>query len=144
MSNWVLYCITRDGGRYSYVGITPNEKRRLRMHNGELVGGAKQTHRAGKNSNTVWEFAFIVRGFPSERAVRQLEWRLHRKTNKYKKTAALDRRVRQLVDALTMERVTKTAPLTSSLALTIEWHCRMPPVAQFAPCTATLHHVDVK
>jgi len=51
-----VYILEREGGRQTYVGFTVNPARRLRQHNGELVGGAKYTTRGdGK-----WRFAAII------------------------------------------------------------------------------------
>lgn len=42
MSEWYVYVIRSTTGR-TYVGATIDPKRRLRQHNGEIKGGAKNT-----------------------------------------------------------------------------------------------------
>ena len=61
---------TCDGGRSkTYVGATVDPNRRLRQHNGELVGGARATH--GRR----WRRRYLVGGFADERAALRFEWR---------------------------------------------------------------------
>ena len=43
--NYVCYIL--KCGNYTYNGCTNNFKRRIRQHNGEIVGGAKCTFRRG-------------------------------------------------------------------------------------------------
>ena len=43
MDNYIIYLLYNTSNSSTYVGITNNPTRRLRQHNGELVGGAKYT-----------------------------------------------------------------------------------------------------
>lgn len=53
MSDWFVY-ILRCADDSLYTGVTTNPERRLRQHNGELVGGAKYT-RLRRPVKLVWE-----------------------------------------------------------------------------------------
>jgi len=54
MSNYVIYLLYNTVNNCTYIGITNNKERRIRQHNGELVGGAKYTH--AKKENGEWLF----------------------------------------------------------------------------------------
>ena len=41
--NWCLYLLENSENKKTYLGVSNNFPRRLRQHNGELVGGAKYT-----------------------------------------------------------------------------------------------------
>ena len=55
--------------RYTYIGCTNNPRRRLRRHNGELVGGAKATR-----AHRPWQMVRIVIGFDTKREALRFEW----------------------------------------------------------------------
>jgi predicted GIY-YIG superfamily endonuclease len=54
-----------------YIGYSPNPAKRLRQHNGEIVGGAKRTKK-----HRPWELVGLVTNFKSETEARQFEWAL--------------------------------------------------------------------
>lgn len=61
---WVCYCLVSTATtRHSYVGATNNIVRRLRQHNGEIVGGARYT-----SSPTLrpWALGLLATGFASK------------------------------------------------------------------------------
>jgi predicted GIY-YIG superfamily endonuclease len=67
---WHCYCLvnTDPGRQRTYVGATTDPARRLRQHNGELVGGARATQ--GK----AWRRCLLVGGFGGEREALRFEW----------------------------------------------------------------------
>lgn len=56
----------------TYCGITNNRMRRIRQHNGELVGGAKQTR-----SDRPWRMVMVLNGFESKDDAQRFEWSMH-------------------------------------------------------------------
>jgi structure-specific endonuclease subunit SLX1 len=56
-------------GQRTYVGATVNPDRRLRQHNGEIVGGARAT------KGRAWTRRYLIGEFPEERAALRFEWR---------------------------------------------------------------------
>ena len=64
----------------TYNGSTNNLIRRLRQHNGEIVGGAKATKGKGP-----WEYYVIWEGFNSKIEALSCEWRIKHPTNSRKR-----------------------------------------------------------
>lgn len=96
------YIIVNPNGR-TYTGYTTNPERRLRQHNGELVGGAKSTRGRGP-----WSFfALITAPELDRRSALSLEWWLkhptgHRRTpREYQR---VDGRLRAIPLAVTRPR----------------------------------------
>lgn len=63
---WVVYLLVSESR--TYVGATTDVRRRLRQHNGELVGGARATRRR----RVPWSIAAVLEGFADQRAA--LRW----------------------------------------------------------------------
>ena len=108
----MFYCyILRNNdekyNNHTYIGYTNNPQKRIRQHNGELVGGAKYTH--GKNNS--WEFMILVEGFPTNISALQCEWRLKHPDNKKKssKYCKVNGRFRALNKVLKYERWTSNS-----------------------------------
>ena len=79
--------ILSNSNNKSYIGCTNNITRRLRQHNGEIVGGAKYTTKFGVN--TEWKPLLIIEGFEDKSTALSFEWRMKRKKNKYGKLKPL-------------------------------------------------------
>lgn len=60
----------------TYNGSTNNLIRRLRQHNGEIVGGAKATKGKGP-----WIYIAILEGFETHKEALSCEWRIKHPTN---------------------------------------------------------------
>ena len=99
---WNCYLLATEGGKKTYVGITPDLDRRLRQHNGEIAGGAKATH------GHQWERLCHVRGFPDHTAALQFEWRWKQISRRLDGNP-LERRFRALQTLLALDRPTSAA-----------------------------------
>lgn len=64
---WFVYVLVSRAGR-TYVGIATDVARRLRQHNGELVGGARST-RPGRP----WRVAQVAGPVPTRGRAQSLE-----------------------------------------------------------------------
>ena len=60
MNNYIVYLLCHSISNNTYIGITNNKERRLRQHNGELVGGAKYTKINKKDGE--WKFFSFITG----------------------------------------------------------------------------------
>lgn len=91
----------------TYVGCTNNSTRRLRQHNGEIVGGARFTR-----SGRPWKYIFKVSGLTKREAL-QLEWAC-----KKKRVSGLSGprgRIKTLERLMTLERWTTKSPLVKNI-----------------------------
>ena len=84
---WYCYILRngceKDKGR-TYNGYTNRPARRIRQHNGDLVGGAKYTKRYGNNS---WEMYVLIKGFPTSQNAMQCEWRIKHPNNRRRRSS---------------------------------------------------------
>jgi predicted GIY-YIG superfamily endonuclease len=99
--SFACYCLVSETGR-TYVGFSVNLDRRLRQHNGELVGGAKAT------KGLSWKRMCSVAGFPTQQAALQFEWKWKFLTRK-QSGSAVERRCLALVQLLNSEQSTSHA-----------------------------------
>jgi len=109
---YVCYIIESEVSNRTYVGITNNLKRRLRQHQGELVGGAKYT-RIGKP----WLLVAYVSGFQTHKQVLQFEWMLKRMPPK--SIRGIRGRAVKLAGLVRRLQWTKRAPLSKTVPLVI-------------------------
>lgn len=65
---WTCYALSSSDKSRSYTGQTNNFERRLRQHNGAIVGGAKYT-----KTKSSWKPIFCVTQFKTLRSVLQFE-----------------------------------------------------------------------
>jgi len=73
---YILYPVNSSSD-ITYNGSTNNLVRRLRQHNGEIVGGAKAT--SGKGP---WEYLMVMEGFGNHNEALCCEWRIKHPTGK--------------------------------------------------------------
>ena len=117
-----VYCLIASNGN-SYIGATVDLNRRLRQHNGEIVGGAVATKIQIKKGE-VWERACYIKGMPDWRTALQVEWRWKQLSRKLPKNKLpLERRMMALSQLLLLER-----PTSKAMAYT-EW--KQPPEIVF-------------
>lgn len=100
MKDFFVYILREIGGERTYVGFTVDLQRRLRQHNGELVGGAKSTR--GRK----WEFAGYLTGFETSIEALQCEWKLKHPYGVKKRTYGMSGRIESLQHIFKLERLT--------------------------------------
>jgi predicted GIY-YIG superfamily endonuclease len=81
--NYYVYVLTPRESRWrhkkTYVGSTNDRARRVRQHNGELVGGAKRTR-----AYRPWIYLGWVSGFRNRTEALKFEWALGHSTRSVK------------------------------------------------------------
>ena len=73
---YIIRSLNPNFSNSTYNGSTNNLIRRLRQHNGEIVGGAKATKGKGP-----WTYIAIWEGFQSHKEALSCEWRIKHPTN---------------------------------------------------------------
>jgi len=81
MNDYVVYVLINTSHNKTYVGITNNPIRRLRQHNGDLVGGAKYT--TSNKGTGEWLFYGFIRNLNKSLSL-SLEKRIKIKSRKLK------------------------------------------------------------
>ena len=90
MKVWFCYLLQSECHKKTYVGATIHPDRRLRQHNGELVGGARATH------GLRWKRVALIGGFADERAALRFEWRWKYLTRQAPGESKMERRYHAL------------------------------------------------
>lgn len=73
LSQWYVYFLESKTTNRSYIGMTCDLKRRLRQHNGEIVGGAKYT-----TQGRPWTLKMALGPYPTRVEACRVEWRAKR------------------------------------------------------------------
>jgi predicted GIY-YIG superfamily endonuclease len=110
---WVFYIIHNNGA--TYAGVSPDPVRRLRQHNGEIVGGAKYTTSKGPG----WEHICLVRGFQDKIHSMQFEWAV--KHVAPRNAGGVVNRIKKLYAVLNKPKWTSKAPDANTVPLILEW-----------------------
>lgn len=112
-----VYLLKSTSTRRTYIGYTIDPQRRLRQHNGEIVGGAKYT-RYGRP----WIMVLYITGFPCHRTALQYEWRCHHPPKRFrKKGAGIYTRITQMYQILSLEKFTNSCIPSKNLKLFTVW-----------------------
>ena len=97
--DYIVYLLRHTTSNCTYVGITNHPERRLRMHNGEIQGGARYTTmRKGKGE---WVYHGCIPGLDKSTAL-SIERKIHNRRGKGK--TPLDKR-KEVIDRVLQERV---------------------------------------
>lgn len=119
---YVCYLLVSVDEKKTYVGITNNMGRRLRQHNGVIVGGAKTT---SSDKLRPWSVVLFVSGFRSHVEALQFEWAVHhprRKGQNYRnRKHCVLRRLDVLKHTLAKEKWTRRSPLASDVPLSVHF-----------------------
>ena len=92
MSEYVVYVLINTSHNKTYVGITNNTIRRLRQHNGDLVGGAKYT--TSNKGLGEWVFYGFIKNLEKRQSL-SIEKKIKIKSKKLKGTP-IERRVKAI------------------------------------------------
>ena len=107
IKNYVVYVLINTSHNKTYIGITNNPERRIRQHNGELVGGAKYT--TGNKANGKWIFYGFIRNLDKYTSL-SLEKKIKIKSKKISGTP-IERRIKSIELLLNEYNVTNETNL---------------------------------
>jgi len=97
MTDYIVYLLINTCCNNTYVGMTNNKVRRLRQHNGELVGGAKYT--TSKKGDGEWMYYGYIENLDKSLAL-SLEKRIQIKSRRMKGINPLERRLAAIKEIL--------------------------------------------
>ena len=90
MSDYILYLLVNSSNNCTYVGITNNPEKRIRQHNGEIVGGAKYTKM--KKANGIWTYYGFILELDKKMAL-SIEKKIHIHSSKNIGKTPLEKRI---------------------------------------------------
>jgi predicted GIY-YIG superfamily endonuclease len=88
--SFCVYLLVNDKNKCTYIGMTNNMARRLRQHNGEIVGGARYT--TLKRGEGSWYYYGYVMNLSKSMAL-SIEKKIQKRTRRTKGSSPLDRRL---------------------------------------------------
>jgi len=89
-NNYLVYLLVNSSNKCTYIGSTNNQIRRLRQHNGELVGGAKYTKAMKKEGE--WFYYGTINNLDKHLAL-SIEKKIQKRTRKATGKNPLERRI---------------------------------------------------
>lgn len=104
--------------RRTYVGCSARGvAHRLRQHNGEITGGARQT-----STGRPWTLLLTIEGFRTRQEALQFEYAWRRVHRRRRCAYCVSGRLTSLDHLMAMPRWSRNAPLASSVPLTRVMH----------------------
>jgi predicted GIY-YIG superfamily endonuclease len=112
----VLVYLLENARGCTYVGCCNDLAKRLRQHNGELVGGAAQTHCRGP-----WTVRRTISGFQTRQQALQFEyaWRRVHRRMRPRPPYTVHGRCSALQRLMGLERWSRRAPPAATVNLTV-------------------------
>lgn len=104
---YILFTANPFYSNQTYNGSTNDLKRRLRQHNGELVGGAKSTSNKGP-----WSYLAVFTGFETHKEALSCEWRIKHPTGhrvRPRKYCGIEGRIKSLNLVLGLDKWTNNS-----------------------------------
>lgn len=99
--DYILYLLRNTESHCTYVGITNHPERRLRMHNGEIKGGARYT--TTHKGSGEWVYHGCIFGLDKSTAL-SIERKIHNRRGKGK--TPIDKR-KNIIDIILQEPLYK-------------------------------------
>lgn len=88
---YIVYLLTNSKNNCTYIGMTNNPVRRIRQHNGELVGGAKYT--CLKRYDGTWTYYGQITNIPNKSLAMSIEKKIQIRSKKTIGSTPLEKRL---------------------------------------------------